>query len=400
MFNLIKDKLNQALNIFWQSIKSFSGNNSLSVAASLAYYSLFALIPLLLLLFFALSFFITSSQTVMNRITTLFAQFIPYYSNVILKEVYALARDTDIWGLLTIGALLWAAMPLMGALRTVFFDIFKVEENSPFLKTKMLDVSVILLTLSLFVIVSFSNIVLKKFLVFYDSAILYSIASYILTAIVLSIFYLVFVPVKISFKYIIVGSICATFLLGIIRPLFGLFLTYNPGYGIAFGSLKALFIIIIWIYYSFSVLLFSTEIIANLRRRDVLLLKGLFLETYTDKKLERLKRRFGKTYNADEVIFKEGERGEEMFYVLSGSVLLTKRDKIIKTMKKDDYFGEMALLIGAARTTSAYANEDETVLIPINHDNFEALLKEEPKIAILFLKKFARKLKTTDEFIC
>lgn len=399
MFNFIKDKWNLTLSLFWQSAKSFSKNNSLSVAASLAYYSLFALIPLLLLLFFTLSFFITSSQTVMNRITTLFAQFIPYYSNVILKEVYTLARDTDIWGILTIGALLWAAMPLMGTLRSVFSEIFKVEEKASFLKTKLLDMSVILLTLSLFVIVSFSNIVLKKFLVFYNSAILYNIASYILTAIVLSIFYIVFVPVRISLKYILIGAICATFLLGIIRPLFGLFITYNPRYGITFGSLKALFVIIIWIYYSFSVLLFSAEVIANLRRRDVLLLKGLFYETYIDKKLERLKKRFGKTYNTDEVIFKEGEKGDEMFYVLTGSVMLTKRDKVVKIMKKNDYFGEMALLIGTPRTVSAYANEDETILIPINKDNFEALLKEEPKIAISFLREFARKLKTTDESI-
>ena len=49
-------------------------------------------------------------------------------------------------------------------LRTAFYNIFKVEERPSFLKTNILDLSVILLTLSLLVAVSFSNVVFKKFL--------------------------------------------------------------------------------------------------------------------------------------------------------------------------------------------------------------------------------------------
>lgn len=396
LFN-IKDRLNTAFTVFWQSIKSFAKNNNSSVSASLAYYSLFALVPLLLLLFFTLSFFITSSKAVMNRLTLLISQFIPYYSDTIMKEVFALARHKGVWGLLSMLALLWASMPLIGTLRTAFFDIFKVEERPSFLKNKLLDMSIILLTLSLLVGVSFFNVTFKKFLVLQGSTILYDITSYCLTAVIMFLFYLVFAPARVSLLYILAGSVVTTFLWSIIRPVFGLFLSYNPQYGFTFGSLKALFIIIIWIYYSFIVLLFGAEVIANLRRKDVLILRGLFYEVRTDKASRKLKSRFGKNYNSGEFIFKEEEKGNEMLYIMSGSVRLAKKGQVLGIMQKGEYFGEMALLIGTPRTTSAQAEEDNTVVIAITPENFETLLREEPKIAILFLKEFARRLKKADE---
>jgi len=395
----VKDKITTGFSVFWQSVKSFIKNDNSSAAASLAYYSLFALIPLLLLLFFALSFFITSSKAIMQKITILISQFIPYYSDTILNEVYTLARHKGVWGVVSMGVLLWASMPLMGTLRTAFYNIFKVEERPPFLKTKLLDMVVILLTLSFLIAVSFSNVAFKKFLVLGSSTLLYDIASYCLTAAVISGFYLVFIPAKVPFGYIFAGSVLTTLLWGIIRPVFGLFLSYNPQYGITFGSLKALFIVIIWIYYSFSVLLFGTELIANLRRKDVLLLRGLFDETNTDRRTQKLKRKFGRDCKAGEVIFEEGKKGSEMFYILSGSVRLIKKEQTLRVMRKGEYFGEMALLIGTSRTTSALAEEDNTSLAVIGPENFETLLREEPKIAISFLKELAHRLKKTNEIL-
>lgn len=68
-------------------------------------------------------------------------------------------------------------------------------------------------------------------------------------------------------RKVLTGSIITTFLWGIMRPVFGLFISYNPQYGFTFGSLKAIFVIIVWIYYSFGVLLFGIEVIANLREK-------------------------------------------------------------------------------------------------------------------------------------
>ena len=52
-----------------------------------------------------------------------------------------------------------------------------------------------------------------------------------------------------------------------IRPLFGWFLSVNPDYGYAFGSLKAIFLLLIWVYYTFAAVLLGAEILAALRRQ-------------------------------------------------------------------------------------------------------------------------------------
>ncbi|MCE5194347.1 MAG: YihY family inner membrane protein [Nitrospiraceae bacterium] len=409
LFTYIKDKVFIFFAVFWQSVKSFLKNDNSNIAASLAYHSLFAIIPLLLLLFFALSFFITSSRAVMSRITSLISEFIPYYSETILQEVYSLSKHQSIWGIISVLTLMWAATPLVSTLRKAFFDIFKIEERPSFLKTTLLDIGVILLTLTIFVLLSFTHVTFKSIHILGESTAFYNAASYTVTVMIISVFYLAFVPVKTSFLYVATGAIITTFFWGIIRPVFGLFLSYNPQYGIAFGSLKALFIIIIWIYYSFSVLLFGAEIIANLRRKDVLLIKKLFYEDYSSKTKSRLKNKFGKSYKSGDLIFKQGQKGDEMFYILSGGVRLTlpsklqnnnENEQIIRIMKKNEYFGEMALLIGTPRTTNAYAENDDTIIIKINPQNFETLLREEPKIATMLLKELAQRLKKTNEFLC
>lgn len=264
----IKDKTYTTGVILWQSVKSFSNNNNSSVAAALAYYAFFAIIPMILLLFFALSLFITSSKAVVHTITIQMNQVIPYYADTILKEVYILAKNKGLWGILSVAMLIWAAMPLAGTLRNAFFKIFKIEERPSFLKTKLLDAGIILLTILLFIFASIVNVTLKKFVIFTGIPFFYTIVLYFVTVGIAVIFYLAFVPVKVSLPHMLAGAITTTLLWTVIRLLFGLLLTYNPQYGITFGSLKTLFIIILWIYYSFTALLFGTEIIANMKIRQ------------------------------------------------------------------------------------------------------------------------------------
>ncbi len=264
----IQDKAHTTLIILWQSMKSFSNNGNSSVAASLAYYAFFAIIPMILLLFFVLSLFITSSKTVMHTITIQINQMIPYYADTILKEVYILAKNKGFWGIISVAMLILAAMPLAGNLRNAFFRIFRVEEKPSFFKTKLLDAGVILLTILLFIFASIVNVTLKKVDILEKIPLFYTIILYLITVSIAVVFYLAFTPVRVSFLHMLAGAITTTVLWAMLRLGFGLLLTYNPRYGITFGSLKTLFIIILWIYYSFAALLFGTELIANLKMKQ------------------------------------------------------------------------------------------------------------------------------------
>jgi CRP/FNR family transcriptional regulator, cyclic AMP receptor protein len=75
----------------------------------------------------------------------------------------------------------------------------------------------------------------------------------------------------------------------------------------------------------------------------------------------------------------EGDRGREFFVLLEGEADVTKGGKRINTMKKGDFFGEIALVTKMPRTASVTATTDVEVLV-ITERDFDALLKRSPEI--------------------
>jgi len=104
------------------------------------------------------------------------------------------------------------------------------------------------------------------------------------------------------------------------------------------------------------------------------------------------------------LLFTQGEIGDEMYVVLSGSISIFldkngKRTDLVR-LEKGNTFGEMGLFRKAERSASAEAAE-KTRLLVVNRDCLEPLKKRNPKIAAkLFLNlanRLQSSLKETDE---
>jgi CRP/FNR family transcriptional regulator, cyclic AMP receptor protein len=75
----------------------------------------------------------------------------------------------------------------------------------------------------------------------------------------------------------------------------------------------------------------------------------------------------------------EGDRGREFFVLLNGEAEVTKQGSRINTMKKGDFFGEIALVTKMPRTATVTATSDVDVLV-ITEREFDSLLKKTPEI--------------------
>jgi CRP-like cAMP-binding protein len=75
----------------------------------------------------------------------------------------------------------------------------------------------------------------------------------------------------------------------------------------------------------------------------------------------------------------EGDRGREFFVLLNGEADVTKGGEHVNTMKKGDFFGEIALVTKMPRTATVTATSDVDVLV-ITERDFDALLKRSPEI--------------------
>jgi membrane protein len=158
--------------------------------------------------------------------------------------------------------------------------------------------------------------------------------------------------------------------------------------------MKNLFLSIGWLYFCFAVLILGIEIMSTLNKRQVLMLRGLFMETPPDRVLyyQRLMEVFGKTYQRGEKIFQVGEQSRTMFYILSGQVSIVQNGIRTRTLDEDNYFGEMSFLTGKARTADAFAETDSTQIVIISQENMEMLLLEEPTVSFEFLRQMALRL--------
>jgi len=105
-------------------------------------------------------------------------------------------------------------------------------------------------------------------------------------------------------------------------------------------------------------------------------------------------------YATGEVIFEEGSTGRELFVVLGGKVDIAKTsgaDKtVIVTLGKGEFFGEMAVIDGSARSASAIAASPGTRVMRINHARFVYLVSQQPAFALMVMDALSKRLRASN----
>src|SRR5438093_7914768 len=117
---------------------------------------------------------------------------------------------------------------------------------------------------------------------------------------------------------------------------------------------------------------------------------------------DALCQRFGKEFRRGDVLFREGERGKEMYVIQAGKVNITKTvretEKILATLGAGEFFGEMSILNHKPRSAGAVMAEDGKLLV-IDPKTFEAMIRGNVEIAVRLIKKLSDRLQEADEQI-
>ena len=105
-------------------------------------------------------------------------------------------------------------------------------------------------------------------------------------------------------------------------------------------------------------------------------------------------------FGVDDVIFEEGSSGRELFVVLDGEVEIAKRDGARKTsimkLGKGEFFGEMAVIDGSARSATAIASAPNTRVMRINHARFVYLVSQQPAFALMVMDALSKRLRASN----
>jgi CRP-like cAMP-binding protein len=97
------------------------------------------------------------------------------------------------------------------------------------------------------------------------------------------------------------------------------------------------------------------------------------------------------SFDKDEHIVTDGSMGDALYLLLSGSVTVTKGDRVLATLKTGEFFGEMCLVEPSARCADVIAAEP-SFLFRLPTTALQRLLVEEPDAFNLVLVSLVRVL--------
>jgi serine/threonine protein phosphatase PrpC/CRP-like cAMP-binding protein len=123
------------------------------------------------------------------------------------------------------------------------------------------------------------------------------------------------------------------------------------------------------------------------QKREVLARMPLFARL-NDRELLRVMQSFeARVYEDAQTVIREGDRGDELFIVLSGKVSVSRGGETLTRLGAGEHFGEMALIRAVPRSATVNA-DGQAELIVIRRQDFFELLRSEHEIAVKMLWQF------------
>ena len=109
--------------------------------------------------------------------------------------------------------------------------------------------------------------------------------------------------------------------------------------------------------------------------------------------------KFGTSFLNNEIIFKEGDEGNQMYIIQEGSVKISRiignGEYIIDVLKKGDFFGEMAIVSRIRRTATVTAIGN-VQLLAFNREGFVQMIEKNAKIALNVIDKLCKRLENAN----
>ena len=389
--------------ILREVVSGFKRRNFLAINASISFFALFAFIPLILLILFFFSQWLSSSSLALEKLQDITSLLLPEMSERVMGEVGNISSKKASWGFVWIAVLFLGSTPLTSALRSSFNNIFSVKKKSAFLKGKLSDILAVTVIMVLLFLYTFVNVYLIQasnifinYVPLIEKTLLISILSFTLLVVVVSFFFKIFVPVRTAHLYIFYGALITSLAWFILSNAFGSFAYVSEYYGVFFGGMRSLFISLIWLYLNTAALLIGAEVIAAFHKKEILLIKTLF----TIKNIHRhpihkkLMEYFGQHLKKEKIIYTIGDNDQKLFFVIEGEIGIVEKGKVIETILAGHYFGEQSLLNKVPRSASAFVISDWARIIVLPKKEMRQLLQEDNQIAMGFLHRMAKKLHT------
>lgn len=261
-----------AFDLIKQTVKEWSEDKVPRLGAALAYYTMFAMAPLLIIAI-AIAGFVFGEEAARGRVTSELGSLINDDAAAMVEELILSARRpaagivATIVGVVT---LLLGASGVIGQLKDSLNTIWEVAPKPgrgilSLLKDRFLSLGLVLgmgfLLLTSLVLSAVLDAVSD--FAFGDDAgvalqVLNFVVSFVVVTLLFAVIYKVLPDVKIAWRDVWIGAVVTAFLFNVGKFLIGQYLSRSTTASI-FGAAGSLILVLLWIYYSSQILFFGAE---------------------------------------------------------------------------------------------------------------------------------------------
>lgn len=249
----------------------FSDDHCSLLAAGIAYYVLFSIIPLVTLMIAIFGIVMRdpqSQQAVLNRIL----QAIPLGQNVVSDSIRSASAQSGTLSLIGLIGLVWASGGMFGAIRSALNIAWGVEPRHGFVRQQLLDVGA-LLGLGILMLVSMMGTLLVHFLQTLSlhggtalsgpTRTLFTAVGILLPAAISFVMFLLIyrkVPnVEHRTSGVWPGALLATVLFELSKHGFAFYVSHFSSYQAIYGLLGGVMLFMLWTYLASIILLIGAE---------------------------------------------------------------------------------------------------------------------------------------------
>jgi membrane protein len=281
----------QALEILFYSLVHFDENRDINMAASIAFYAILSTVPMLVLSALVVGTFFDLDPSLQGKIEHLALQLHPNFPVEILNEFEYDPDKVQVIGWIGLISLIWVSSMFFHAIEISMGLIFSSGKERIYVFSKLLAIAMIPLfwvVASVYLLIDYFYELIQMGIlrssdnlliaVFAHTTFFHHLLPYVTLAIFMTMVYKLVPVIKVSLWQAIFASLLFSSLVELAQWGFAWYVGENPNYHIVYGSVAAFISIVLWVFYVAVILLFCAELISTWQRRDLILLKKLFLK--------------------------------------------------------------------------------------------------------------------------
>lgn len=239
-------------------------------AASLSYYFILSIFPLLLFLMALVSHLPINETEIYKYIYDIMPNTMGEYIVTTLRDMFNGNND----GILTFGILttIYSASTGIFALINAFNKSYGIKDNRNFVLKRLLSILILIIVISIIILMIFSfvfgeyiiNLISTKITLnegFYTLWYYFkNIIPVFFTFLSLSLVYYLSINKKIKFREVLIGSLFSTFSIMLITKLFSIYVNLFSKKTVTYGSVGTIMMLIFWLFLMAYILVVGSQI--------------------------------------------------------------------------------------------------------------------------------------------